>query len=75
MHLCYLDESGSAETYTQLQPSSTPAFVLVGVSVPAARQKSLAMEFLRLKQQFEPHLVGARLTDVIRHEVKGSRIR
>jgi hypothetical protein len=77
VHLCYLDESGSAETYTRLHPASTPAFVLVGVSVAAARQKSLAMEFVRLKQQFEPHLnaPGTRLTDVIRHEVKGSALR
>lgn len=77
MHLCYLDESGSAETYTQQHPASTPAFVLVGLSVAAARQKSLSMEFIRLKQEFEPHLLApeSRLTDSIQFEVKGSTLR
>ena len=50
MYLCYVDESGSAETYTQKHPSSTPVFVLVGVSVAVAKQKSLSMDYLKLKK-------------------------
>jgi hypothetical protein len=77
VHLCYVDESGSAETYTQRHPDRTPVFVLVGLSVAAAQQKSLSMEFLALKREFEPQLqkVGKQLTDTIRFEVKGSTLR
>lgn len=77
MHLCYVDESGSAETYTRDHPSSSPVFVLVGVSVAAVKQKSLSMDFLKLKKEFEPQLrkEGVRLTDNIRFEVKGSTLR
>jgi hypothetical protein len=77
LHLCYVDESGSAETYTRKHPSSTPVFALVGISVAAARQKSLTMAYLKLKKEFEPQLQrpGTRLTDNIRFEVKGSTLR
>lgn len=77
VHLCYVDESGSAEVYTRKQPSSTPVFVVVGISVAAAKQKSLSMDYVKLKQEFEPQLQkpGTRLTDSIRFEVKGSTLR
>lgn len=77
MFLCYVDESGDTEAFDPAVPGSTPVFVIAGVSVPTHVQKSLTMDFIRLKQEFEPSLakVGRPLTDSIRYEVKGSKLR
>lgn len=77
LHICYIDESGSSERFTPSIVESTPVFALVGVSVPHLRQKDLIWQFLQLKKEFEPQLTkpGKRLSDVVRHEVKGSRLR
>lgn len=77
MYLCYVDESGSAEVYTRQHPSSTPVFVVVGVSVAAPKQKDLSMDYLQLKAGVEPQLrkPGTKLTELIRFEIKGSTLR
>lgn len=77
MHFCYVDESGNAQTYDPDDQSSTPVFIVVGVSVASRVQKSLTMDFVRLKQEFEPHLQrsGIQLSDIIKHEMKGAKLR
>ncbi|MFJ3489369.1 DUF3800 domain-containing protein [Leifsonia aquatica] len=72
-----MDESGTCEPYDPSDPGSTTVFVVAGITVPSARQKGLTMAFLQLKKEFEPQLrsPGKQLSDLIRFEVKGSKLR
>jgi len=74
---CYVDESGTCDPYVPADLGSSPVFVLAGISVPAAQQKSLTMAYVRLKKEFEPQLQrdDRTLSDLIRFEVKGSKLR
>jgi hypothetical protein len=77
MLFCYVDESGTCDPYIPTDPSSAPVFVIVGITVASRRQKDLTMDYVRLKQEFEPHLrrPGRTLRDSIAHEIKGSKLR
>ena len=75
LHLCYVDESGDAETLRSDLPESPPVFVLVGVTVPEQAVRGLTWDFLRLKKEFNPSLASVRLDELIRTEVKGSKLR
>lgn len=77
MRICYVDESGDAEPLRSAIPNSTPAFVLLGVTVPEQSIKDLTWDFLQLKKKFNPSLTGrgVQLSDVIRFEMKGSKLR
>lgn len=77
MLLCYVDESGTCEPYVASDPGSTPVFVIVGMTIASSQLKSLTMAYLHLKKEFEPTLAAAdkTLSDLIRFEVKGSKIR
>lgn len=77
MLFCYVDESGTCEPYNVADPGSTPVFVVAGISVAATQQKSLTMDYVRLKKEFEPQLQKPErtLSDIIKHEVKGSKLR
>ena len=73
--LCYLDESGD-----EFQPSSEGSgqiFAIGGLVVSAQQSDGLLMGFLKLKQRMLPELSGSnvKLSDLIRHEVKGSTLR
>jgi len=73
--LCYIDEAGNTGTYDPADPASTPVFVVVSLSVDEEQAADLLMGFLRLKIRFEPTLQTRRLSEVIRHEVKGATLR
>lgn len=75
MHVLYLDESGSAETLCRIHPESTPVFVLGGVCVDIKEQRGLVWDFLKLKEEFNPHLQKKQLSDAIAYEMKGSSLR
>lgn len=77
MLFCYVDESGTCEPYDPADSGSTPVFVVAGISVPAAQQKSLTMGYVRLKKEFEPQLQHSdrTLSDLIKFEIKGSKLR
>lgn len=75
VHLCYVDESGDAESCGRERPDGPPVFALVGVTVPQERQKALTWDFLQLKKEFEPSLATQRLSDLVRFEIKGASIR
>lgn len=75
MLISYVDESGTCETFKPEVLDSTPVFVVVGVHVPESRQKTLTMDFLKLKEEFVPQLAGGKLTDLITAEMKGDSLR
>jgi len=75
MLICYVDEAGNVGAYQPADPASTPVFALAGVCIDDTQADDLLMDYLRLKQRFEPGLRGRLLSDVIQHEVKGSGLR
>lgn len=77
MHLCYVDESGDAEALRSYLPDCAPVFVLVGVTVPDSTVNQLIWDFLQLKKELNPSLDrdNVRLSNVIEHEMKGSKLR
>jgi len=75
MLVCYVDEAGDSGVYQPTDQASTPVFALAGVCVDDTQSDDLLMDYLRLKQRFEPGLRGRLLSDVIQHEVKGSGLR
>ena len=75
MLICYVDEAGNVGVYDPTDPASTPVFALAGVSVDDTRADDLLMDYLRLKQRFEPSLRNRLLSDVIQHEAKGAGLR
>lgn len=77
LYLCYVDESGDSEPLNFAHQNPSPVFVLAGLAVPVEAQKSLTMDFLRLKAEFEPRLAkgNVKLSELIRSEVKGASLR
>lgn len=77
MLFCYVDESGTCDPYREADSGSTPVFAIAGLSVAANRQKSLIMDYLRLKKEFEPQLrrPDRSLSDLVKFEIKGSKLR
>jgi len=75
MLVCYVDEAGDIAPYELTDPASTPVFALAGVCADDSRADDLLMDYLRLKQRYEPTLQNRLLSDVIQHEVKGSSLR
>jgi hypothetical protein len=73
--ICYGDEAGDTAVYDPSEPTSTPVFVLAGIAVGTARADRLLMDYLALKSAYDPALKNRLLADVIRHEVKGARLR
>jgi hypothetical protein len=72
MHFCYLDESGGAEP-PDASREATPAMVIVGMVVDAARVPALTRDFLALKRQHFPgQFRSGPALDHIKVEVKGS---
>lgn len=73
--ICYIDEAGNIGTYNPLDPSSTPVFIVGGFSVDDKECDALLMDFIHLKTELNPPLRSLRLSDVIRHEIKGATLR
>lgn len=75
VHMCFIDESGDAAACSPEHPDAPPVFILVGITVPAERAKSLTWDFLQMKKTFEPRLEDVRFSELVRHEIKGSTLR
>lgn len=77
MQLCYVDESGKAETPTTDDPSCQPVMVIAGVAVPEEQIYSLTSDWIDLKREFWPSVAqkGRGRLDAILHDVKGVRLR
>jgi len=77
MHICYVDESGSADVFCRSNVSSTPLIVVAGLIVSSDASKQLVWDFLKLKKTFNSSLSDPRLqlSDLIAAETKGSDLR
>lgn len=76
MYLCYVDESGDGQTVDPSTPEAPPVMVIGGIIVSESALRALTWDFIALKKQFRPTLrQAAKLSEVIRTEIKGSNIR
>jgi hypothetical protein len=76
VHICYVDEAGSAEELLcKASPSSTPIFTVAGLIVPHGQLKPIVWDFLQMKKRYIPSLQTLPLSEVIKTELKGSDIR
>ncbi|MCX2748380.1 DUF3800 domain-containing protein [Arthrobacter sp. MI7-26] len=75
MLVCYIDESGDEQPLRT--PTDPPVLVIAGLVVNHTRAKTLIMDFLQIKKEFNP-VIGSdsvMLSELIRFEVKGSELR
>jgi len=75
MLVCYVDEAGNIGVYQPSELTSTPVFVVAGVSVDVNAMDELLMDYIHLKTRFEPSLRRRQFSDVIKYEVKGVSLR
>lgn len=77
MQLCYVDESGTAETLLKTDPDQQPVIVVAGVSLPEQDLTKITHEWIKLKTQFNPIIgkSGHGWLDAILKEVKGAKLR
>jgi hypothetical protein len=78
MQLCYVDESGKAETLTKADAQQQPVVVIAGVSFPECELTSITGEWIALKARFYPGLAqrGQKgWLDGILHDLKGTSLR
>ncbi|HYB24932.1 MAG TPA: DUF3800 domain-containing protein [Solirubrobacteraceae bacterium] len=78
MQLCYVDESGTAETLTEADRDQQPAIVIAGVSLPERDLLDITHRWLELKARFYPSAASRARggwLDVILHNLKGTTIR
>ncbi|MGP4089689.1 DUF3800 domain-containing protein [Streptomyces sp. KR55] len=76
MYLCYVDESGDGQTVDPSTPEAPPVMAIGGIIVDESRLRALTWDFIDFKKQFRPTLRRtAKLSEVIRTEIKGSDIR
>lgn len=78
MQLCYVDESGKAETLTEADGKQQPVFVVGGVTLPERKLTAVTHEWIDLKRRFNPAIVrrGQRgWLDGILEEPKGTTLR
>jgi hypothetical protein len=76
LYLCYVDESGDGQTVDPATPDAPPVMVIGGILVNESELRELTWEFIALKKRFRPSLrQAAKLSEVIRAEIKGSNIR
>lgn len=78
MRLCYVDESGKAETLVTTERDQQPVIVIAGVSLPEAQLTQITREWLDLKRRFYPD-VASKLSggwlDAILYDIKGANLR
>ena len=77
MQLCYIDESGTAETLTASNSEQQPVVVIAGVSLPEADLTAITHEWIKLKQTFYPSIAqtGHGWLDAILADIKGTNVR
>lgn len=77
MQLCYVDESGTAETLVKVDGKQQPVIVIAGVSLPECDLTKITHDWIALKKRFYPSLAkqGHGWLDAILAEVKGTKLR
>jgi hypothetical protein len=77
VQLCYVDESGTAETLVNSDPNQQPAIVIAGISLPEQDLTEITHEWIKLKARFHPNIAksGHGWLDAILREVKGAKLR
>lgn len=78
MQLCYVDESGKAETLETTDPSQQPVIVIGGVSFPEHELTQVTHQWLELKRQYFPGIKSRGQSgwlDAILVESKGTSLR
>lgn len=77
MQLCYVDESGTAQTLTRSDPNQQPVIVVAGVSLPEQDLTKITHDWIKLKGRFHPKIAksGHGWLDAILKEVKGAKLR
>lgn len=78
LQLCYVDESGKAETLTVADGDQQPVIVVAGVSIPEDQLTAVTHEWLELKRRYFPNIKakGQRgWLDAILVEGKGTTVR
>lgn len=78
MQLCYVDESGKAETLTHDDQSQQPVFVIGGITLPEDRLTPLTHGWIEHKARFMPGMMqrGQKgWLDGILNDPKGSHLR
>lgn len=77
MQLCYVDESGTAQTLLESDPAQQPVIVIAGVSLPEADLTTITHEWIDLKARFFPAIAatGHGWLDAILQDIKGNKIR
>lgn len=73
VHLCYVDESGNDQVLDR--PDAAPVLVIAGIIVAEAKLKALIWGYLDLKKRFIGFADDAKLSEIIRTEIKGSDLR
>jgi hypothetical protein len=77
MQLCYVDESGTAETLVISDPQQQPVIVIAGVTLPEQRLTAITHDWIELKKLYYPSVraKGHGWLDAILHDIKGSSLR
>lgn len=77
MFVCYVDEAGCTGELDGPASAVQPAFVLVGLFVPASRLNSLTREWIELKRRYFPNRIasGSTIHEWMVAEIKGADIR
>jgi Protein of unknown function (DUF3800) len=77
LQLCYVDESGTAETLLDTDPRQQPVIVIAGVSLPERDLSAVTHEWIELKTRFYPSIgrQGHGWLDAILHDMKGAKLR
>ncbi len=78
MQLCYVDESGKAETLVRADADRQPVVVVAGVSFPEAHLTDITHEWIDLKRSYVPAVRGMSRhgwLDGILNELKGATLR
>lgn len=77
MQLCYVDESGTAETLVKTDGEQQPVVVIGGVVLPECELTKITHEWIELKKKYNPVLykTGRGWLDAILAEVKGAKLR
>jgi hypothetical protein len=78
MQLCYVDESGKAETLEKGDDQQQPVFVIAGISIPEDQLTMITLDWIELKRRFNPGMArrGQRgWLDGILLDLKGANLR